>query len=103
MGSRYGLFSKTQYKQFKNADRDHQHRQRHGVVIKPMPRRYAHDVFPTLWINLPFKLGTLMSIDEKRARIDQCETGKHNQQNGNPLLFVKEEIPLRRRVRLTSW
>src|SRR5947209_6939789 len=32
-----------------------------------MPRRYAHDVFPTLEIHLPSKLGILTSINVKRA------------------------------------
>ena len=46
-GIQYLCVSNAQYEEFKDTDCNHQHCQKHGVVIQPVLRRYAHDVFLT--------------------------------------------------------
>jgi hypothetical protein len=53
--------SNAKHEEFKDADCSHQHCESHGIVIEPMPSRYAHNRFPCRSARLVFKVGTLMS------------------------------------------
>ena len=59
--------SNAKHEKFKDADCNHQHRESHGIVIEPMPSRYAHNLFPCRTASFVFKLGTLMSGDRTPA------------------------------------
>jgi hypothetical protein len=57
--------SNAQCEQRNNADPDHQHHQRYGIVIEPVPTEYTHDAALTLQtINSePFFFRTVMAGD----------------------------------------
>jgi hypothetical protein len=57
--------SNAQCKQGNNADTDHQHHKRYGIVIEPMPTEYTHDAALTLQTisSEPFFFRTVMAGD----------------------------------------
>ena len=69
--------SNPQHDQFENAQGDHQHRERHGVVIEPIPVIYTHGGFP------PRRASRALDDDGKRGRRNRDQLGRSGETFGD--------------------